>query len=82
MQVPTITEKKKIDYGSKVQRERNMDIKLGQLPGKIAWQDGSMVFVKLDGFFIKVQCSAEAYIEPSRISAMKLFLRKFTTLDR
>lgn len=49
-----------------------MDIKLGRLPGKIAGQDRSVVFVKLDGFFIKVQCSAEAYIEPSRISAMKL----------
>ena len=59
-----------------------MDIKLGRLPGKIAGQDRSVVFVKLDGFFIKVQCSAEAYIEPSRISAMKFFLRKLTTLDR
>ena len=53
-----------------------MDIKLGRLPGKIAGQDRSVVFVKLDGFFIKVQCSAEAYIEPSRISAMKLFFAK------
>ena len=71
LQVPTNTEKS-FNYGSKVQRERNMDIKL-TLPGKIAGQDGSMVFVKPGGFFIKVQSSTEAYIEPSRISMMEPF---------